>query len=295
MKRMYALLLVFLLGSSAGAEVVIGTWNVRILSTGSRTDEELSQIADRIIPLDVLALQEVRDPEVVDRLVALLAARGHRYEAVVSEQVGRETSERYAFLWRAGAVVSTYPAWLWSDSDDEFIREPFVGHFRAGAFDFTLITIHVIFGDRVAQRRAEAEALARVVHLVQLIEEEEDDVLVAGDFNLEPDDEGLSWVRDWGWESLLDGSEPTTISDSATYDTIWRCAETTEWTGAVGVDRFDETVFAGDDEAASLAVSDHRPVWAKFATHGPDDDGYGITSIEQASWGSTKRAILFGF
>ncbi len=30
------------------------------------------------------------------------------------------------------------------------------------------------------------------------------------------------------------------------------------------MDRFDETDFHNDDEAASLAVSDHRPIWASF-------------------------------
>jgi len=31
-------------------------------------------------------------------------------------------------------------------------------------------------------------------------------------------------------------------------------------------------VFNDDDEAASLAVSDHRPIWAKFSISGVDDD-----------------------
>ena len=46
----------------------------------------------------------------------------------------------------------------------------------------------------------------------------------------------------------------------------------TEYTGQNGVDDFDVTVFDNDDRAASLAVSDHRPVWATFVTDEVDDD-----------------------
>ena len=51
-----------------------------------------------------------------------------------------------------------------------------------------------------------------------------------------------------------------------------RSAFVTEYTGQNGVDDFDVTVFDNDDKAASLAVSDHRPIWATFRTDGVDDD-----------------------
>ena len=38
-----------------------------------------------------------------------------------------------------------------------------------------------------------------------------------------------------------------------------------ECDGGNGVDDFDVTVFDNDDRAASLAVSDHRPIWATFS------------------------------
>ena len=46
----------------------------------------------------------------------------------------------------------------------------------------------------------------------------------------------------------------------------------TEYTGESGIDRFDEIHFGNDDAAASLAVSDHRPVWGIFRIDA-DDDG----------------------
>ena len=46
-----------------------------------------------------------------------------------------------------------------------------------------------------------------------------------------------------------------------------------EYTDVSGIDKFDETEFGNDDEAANLAVSDHRPVWAELHTDKADDDG----------------------
>ena len=65
--------------------------------------------------------------------------------------------------------------------------------------------------------------------------------------------------------------EGTTIFDSA-YDNIWLDPEfTKEATSAWGIVKFDETAFDGDDKTASLAVSDHRPLWTEFRVEGDDD------------------------
>ena len=58
---------------------------------------------------------------------------------------------------------------IWLDTNDEFIREPFYASFKIGQFDFTLIAIHVIFGDSIGDRREEKhkpwirEKLARIL------------------------------------------------------------------------------------------------------------------------------------
>ncbi len=99
----------------------------------------------------------------MERTLGILAERGHTYKAEVSDPVGGDTNkERYAFLWRDGAVELIGSGQIWDDQGDQFIREPFIASFRAGSFDFTLITIHVIFGSSKSQRRAEAMVLDEV-------------------------------------------------------------------------------------------------------------------------------------
>ena len=63
----------------------------------------------------------------------------------------------------------------------------------------------------------------------------------------------------------------TTIKGTSLCDNIWLSSATREYAGRFGIDRFDQRVFDNDDEAASLAVSDHRPVWAVFETTEDDD------------------------
>ncbi len=53
---------------------------------------------------------------------------------------------------------------------------------------------------------------------------------------------------------------------------------------------FDEAVFANDDDAASLAVSDHRPIWVTLFTELPDDDGPSVsTGMISKRWGKDVR------
>ena len=74
------------------------------------------------------------------------------------------------------------------DGEDDFVRDPYWATFRAGKFDFSVIAVHVVWGDSVAERRAEVMELAQVYSYVQKANGAEDDVLLVGDFNREPDD-----------------------------------------------------------------------------------------------------------
>jgi len=231
-------------------------------------------IADRLQRFDLIAIQEVRDTEVVNRVLSVLAERGQDYDAIVSEPVGRVRTERYAFMWRPDKVRILSEIRIHPDSDDGFIREPAIADFRAGTFDFTLITIHSIFGDTKAERRAEAELLDEVYDSVQDADPDEQDVILLGDFNLPPGDAAFNDLAAI-LTPLITGTRYTTIAENAMslYDNFWfDSAYVGEYTGENGVDDFDVTVFDNDDKAASLAVSDHRPIWATFETNGVDDD-----------------------
>ncbi len=41
--------------------------------------------------------------------------------------------------------------------------------------------------------------------------------------------------------------------------------------GEFGIVKLDEDLYGNDDKAASLAVLDHRPLWARYDTSRDDD------------------------
>ena len=135
--------------SKSVPKVKIASWNVRYLSTGSRNAEEVNMIASIISKFDLVAVQEARDYEVLDRLERKLP--GWKYEA--SKEVGRGQKEIYAYFWKEDKISLIGDCFTFNDPGDGFIREPYVCTFIAGEFDFTLSTIHLLYGDSKADRR----------------------------------------------------------------------------------------------------------------------------------------------
>ena len=261
------------------SELKIAAWNVRIMSNGSRTDAELVAIARTLIDYDFIAIVEVRDETVLKRTQRILAQMGKSYDYEFSPAVGRGVKERYAFLYKKDRVSVVSPGELYPDAADgldNFSRDPYWATFRAGEFDFSVIAVHVIWGQTVGPRKAEVRALADVYWYVQNANGDEEDVLLLGDFNRNPTDTATyhpimaipSMTR------LFNFPHRSHIRDTSLYDNIFFQTEhVKEYLGRSGIDRFDETDFGNNDQAANLAVSDHRPVWAIFSVTQADDDG----------------------
>ena len=253
----------------------LAAWNIRIFSDGSRNDDELHHIAKVLINYDFIAIVELRDEVVLMRTEAILVGMGRDYDYVMSPPVGAKVKERYAFLFDPQIVHVIEDGEVFPDPNDAFLREPYFATFKAGEFDFTAIAVHVIWGDSVNQRRREVQELANVYQAVQAADDTEQDVILLGDFNRNPDDQlaygPLLSIRSMG--HLFRFPQKSHIKDTSLYDNIFfQTNHVTEYTGESGIERFDETHFANDDAAASLAVSDHRPVWGAFRID-TDDDG----------------------
>lgn len=256
-------------------EVKIASFNIRIFSNGSRNDDELGKIVARIQAFDLVAIQELRDEKVLKRAkVRLESTTGVEWWYEMSGQVGRGVKERYAFLYRADRVLVRKQGKLVADPKGKFIREPYYATFRAGNFDFVLLTIHALFRKKNApERKLEFDALASAFVKIRDSDPHECDVILLGDFN---DDSGhprfaaLRGIE--GMRCLFLEPIRTTIGDKSLYDNIcFQEKYVSEFSQRLGVDKFDETEYGGDLKKASLEVSDHRPVWAVFRTDRDDD------------------------
>ena len=256
----------------------LAAWNIRNLSDASRTDAELHQIVKILIDYNFIAISELRDATVLKRLQRILSELGAEYAYQISEPVGREGEkrrERYAFLYAKGLVSVVTDGALYpdaADGKDDFVRDPYWATFRAGQFDFSVIVVHVDWDDVADVKRAEIMKLADVYQYVQHANgETEDDVLLVGDFNMDPDDT-IAYRNLMALPSmthLFRLPQKSHIRDSSLYDNIFFQTDyVTEYAGNSGIDKFDEMDFGNDDDAAHLAVSDHRPVWAVFRIDG---------------------------
>ncbi len=263
---------------SEQSELKLAAWNIRIMSNNSRTDAELMAIAEILVDYDFIAIVELRDEAVLERTQRILSQMGAAYDYQFSPAVGRGVKERYAFLYKPELVSVIRPGELYpdaADGTDDFMRDPYWATFRAGAFNFSVIAVHVVWGKTVGERKAEVKALANVYQYVQESNGDEDDVLLVGDFNRNPTDtESYSQIMAIpSMTHLFQFPQKSHIRDSSLYDNIFfQKNYVTEYLNRSGIDRFDETDFGNDDEAANLAVSDHRPVWAVFSVT-QDDDG----------------------
>ena len=260
------------------SELKVAAWNIRIMSNKSRTDAELMAIARTLADYDFIAIVELRDEAVLKRTQRILLQMGKAYDYQFSPAVGRGVKERYAFLYKKDLISVVSPGELYpdaADGKDDFSRDPYWATFRAGEFDFSVIAVHVIWGDTVGPRKAEVRALADVYRYVQEANGTEEDVLLVGDFNRNPND-AESYSRIMAIPSmtrLFELPQKSHIRDSSLYDNIYfQTDAVTEYLGRCGIDRFDETDFGNDDKVANLAVSDHRPIWAVFSMT-RDDDG----------------------
>ncbi|MFC1745407.1 endonuclease/exonuclease/phosphatase family protein, partial [Candidatus Riflebacteria bacterium] len=255
-------------------EITLASFNIRYFSDGSRDDTELLKIAEVIKDYDLIAIQEARDERVLQRLVQVMQQAGRDFEFIVSAPAGRGQKELYAFLYDRKMIEVQAVGTLAEDPFDEYAREPFYARFRANNFDFLLLNIHVVYGSSIGERRLEVSHLASLFGQIQNQFADEKDLILLGDFNLEPVDKGWDGFKAIpGMDFLIRPPKKTMIYDTWLYDNFWFSKpDVKEYLGKCGVNDFDIWIFDNDDAAASLAVSDHRPVWAKFNTALPDDD-----------------------
>ena len=264
-------------GTVRRSTLKLAAWNIRSFSNGSRDNDELQKIAQTLGDYDFIAISELRDETVLKRVQRILSDCGAEYGYQISEPVGRVGSshkERFAFLYYKGLVRVVTAGELYpdaADGTDDFVRDPYWATFRAGKFDFSVIAVHVVWTGGIPARQAEVMALADVYQYVQKTNGAEDDVLLVGDFNRDPDDT-IAYSNLMALPSmthLFRVPQKSHIGDSSLYDNIFFQTDyVTEYTGDSGIDKFDEMDFGNDDTAAKLAVSDHRPVWAVFRIDG---------------------------
>lgn len=197
---------------------------------------------------------------------------GKKWDYLISEySVGRSTyKEYYGFIWQESKVTLQEDLGFYPEIADEFEREPYGAKFQIGSMDLTLVVHHTIYGDTIAQRRAEAFELIEVYNYFQAQNGADSDVIIAGDFNLPYDPTYFTLT---GTDNIINTIAPstlTTIGDSglsSSYDNMFYSIDfTTEFVSSGVID------YTMDNYSTlNTTVSDHLPVYMILDTATDND------------------------
>jgi len=268
---------------SIDENVLIASWNIAQFSDKKKA-RAIQYIADICERFDIVAIQEVKSN--LQGLAKLQEKLPGHYQILVSDPTGN--NERLAFLYDKRTVISTglvceiaYNGTIANPNTFQFQRSPYCASFKAGRFDFTLVSVHIAEGSsegEVGLALREKE----IRELVKFIKKEakrakgsvfDPDFFLVGDFNIQTS-------ADRFFKALTDGDEPqfvmpegmdelaTNFDQTKTFDKIaWVPSDEFVFTGKFGVIPFGDVLYqeAGQPaKAARKEVSDHLPLWAEF-------------------------------
>jgi endonuclease/exonuclease/phosphatase family metal-dependent hydrolase len=176
--------------------------------------------------------------------------------------------------------------------EESFWRAPYLASFKAGNFDFVVLTTHIRWGDTPEARRLELERLADWIEAKRIEETKEDkDLIVMGDFNIPSKGSSLfTAITKHGLEiprALLGLQHGSNLEKDKRYDQILVHPQYPEnFTNAGGVldffvddSRIVELFPEGMTKTAfTYQLSDHLPLWLQIKT---DLDGQELEQIIQ--------------
>ena len=266
----------------------LATWNIRELGRRRRLKASLHYIAEILNSFDLIAVTEVRDN--LDDLNRILQLLGPYWRALYSDFIPDPAGnrERIAYVYDTRMVTFTGLA---AEADPPrkknrttgryestitWWRSPYLASFRAGNFDFTLLTAHIRWGAGASDRLQALQELAALVHARREGRHAKDrDMIVVGDFNI-PDVEGplFEAITRYGLQiprGLRGVNHGTNLARNKRYDQILHYAthpdRFTDRGGVLDFYRGDHRpLYPGrkmGKRGFTYEISDHLPLWVQ--------------------------------
>ncbi len=257
-------------------EITIASWNLKNFGQTKLNDSaRIDVIVSILKKYDIVAIQEVQDVSLAlpTELIAKINASGENYKVVSSERVGRTRKEQYLLIYNDDVIDFISDTTGYGiEPNDEFAREPFYAMFKAGNFDFYLMTIHTT----PTQVSTEIPALKEAYEDLQNKTTDEDDIILLGDLNAKAPGVTAGSYITMDSIALIPNivftiKEETNTRGGRSYDNIiFQDNYTAEYSDSCGVYAFWIDYNLSEDDG--FRISDHRLVWAKFRIDLADDD-----------------------
>jgi endonuclease/exonuclease/phosphatase family metal-dependent hydrolase len=284
--------------------LLVGTWNVRVFDrvrptwrslTGEKPIRDLSNvacIAEIVRRFDVVAIQEVRRSATA--FLAMMTALGNSWAFLVTDVTdGRPgNSERLAFVFDTTRVrpsglaceivmAANKEGIPEEELTEQFVRTPYAVSFERGPRRFTLVTLHVIYGQTSADRVKELKQIARWLAKWSAAKDVwGENLLALGDFNIDrrgdplhqaftstglraPD--ALNFVPRTIFDDPLAEPDHTNFYDQIAWFPEGKAKMTMPFVNAGMFDFGNNGLIPADtkDQLASR-ISDHFPLWCEF-------------------------------
>ena len=265
----------------------LATWNIREFGRTSRWEESCHYIAEILNQFDLIAVTELRAN--LKDLKTVLEILGPFWRVVYSDynpdSPGNDERTAYVFDTRmvdfTGLAAEADPVRTKVDgkyiSEFTWWRSPYMASFRAGNFDFVVLTSHIRFQavrDRIVPLKGLASWVADRAKDERHVDK---DIIVVGDFNVPSrrsaaytalTSEGLKLPA-----GLMSKEARTNVKRDKSFDQILHQAtDPTRFTNRGGVLDFAKgghmALFPGRKKfthsAFTFQLSDHLPLWIQL-------------------------------
>lgn len=191
--------------------LLIATWNIREFGNLTRKwksgDRDVPKrdlhsvlcIAEILSRFDVIAIQELQSNLRAFRDTIKLL--GENWSFILSDvtQGDAGDGERMAYLFDTRRVnlsglaceLVIPPEWISGKESDvvirnQFVKSPYAVSFKSGKQTFILVTLHILYGDKAAQRIPELQGIAKwLAHWASDINAYHQNLIALGDFNID--------------------------------------------------------------------------------------------------------------
>ena len=258
---------------SLADEAYIASFNILRLGAAKK---DMVQTAKILKGFDIVGLVEVINRDGVEELVDELNKESdEKWDYHISPfGVGSSKYKEYfAYVYKKDKVKFIKSEGFYKNGKSSLLREPYGATFQIGNFDFTFVLVHTIYGNNESQRKAENYKMVDVYNYFQDRDEKENDILIAGDFNLYALDESFRPLYKHADKITyaIDPAIKTTIGAKGranSYDNFFFSQKySQEFTGSSGA-----LDFSGDNpKLMREIVSDHIPVFIVVETSKDDD------------------------
>ena len=276
--------------SKLDENILIATWNIREFGKKKqRRKQSLHYIAEIIGRFNLVGIVELYDN--LTHLHQVLKILGPYWKVIFSDYIAdaKGNRERIAYVYDKRVVTFTgLAAELDSPrkknqegelvSEIEWWRSPFMASFRAGNFDFIVITAHIRWGSyeenqRVAPLKMLAEWIDKRRNEKYVVDK---DIIVMGDFNITSRSGKLYRAltsKGLRVPKALSKKPGTNLAQVKHYDQIlhYPCCDRS-FTDKAGVLDFymdnHRALYTGMSKSKFVnELSDHLPLWAEINTN----------------------------